>query len=264
MFCQNCGAQVPDGNAFCPYCGTSTGQPRQQPWPQPPKKNNTLFIALVALVAVLLITTVVLVFVLVSRDSGSSDSDRDDSRTEEKDTGKDKDTGDDQDADDPGSGASDAGSVAEAMAVSWFTADVDAMLDLLPDELIEVMEKSGIDLNGDFLESEKDLRDLFRRTCRELNQDFLGGITLSKSDIKFGNLEEDRNKTEDLKDDVIDLYADEYDITVKDFAVYVGTLTATVDGERGSVDLYVPAIKIGSRWYVDLFNLNDLLWEPFI
>ena len=35
MFCTNCGNQVADGSAFCPYCGTSFAQTQQQPQQQP-------------------------------------------------------------------------------------------------------------------------------------------------------------------------------------------------------------------------------------
>ncbi len=35
MFCKNCGAQIPDGSAFCGNCGTSMNEPVSQPNPQP-------------------------------------------------------------------------------------------------------------------------------------------------------------------------------------------------------------------------------------
>ena len=34
MFCESCGSQVPDGQAFCSNCGTPIAQPAQ-PAPQP-------------------------------------------------------------------------------------------------------------------------------------------------------------------------------------------------------------------------------------
>ena len=35
MICKNCGAQLPDGVAFCTNCGTAVEAPQQEPQPQP-------------------------------------------------------------------------------------------------------------------------------------------------------------------------------------------------------------------------------------
>jgi hypothetical protein len=48
MFCNKCGSQVPEGNAFCGVCGTpmrvqANYQPVQQPAPQPAKEKRGLF-----------------------------------------------------------------------------------------------------------------------------------------------------------------------------------------------------------------------------
>ncbi len=271
MFCQKCGTQLPDGAAFCPACGWSAAQ-QSRPQPQPPKKNNTLLIVLIALVAALFIAAVVLTIVLVSRDSGSSDSGRDDSKTEEKDTGKDKDAakdkdaGDDPDADDPGSGASDAGSVAKAAVLTWFASDADAMLDLLPDEFIKAIEESGVYLFGELYRSKSDLKDLFRDACRQLYRDvdLIAGLEPEDVKVEFGSTEKDREMTEALKAAVTDTYADDYGLKVKDAAVYNGEFTVTANGSKESFQFSVPLIKLGSKWYVDLFTLNELLWEPFI
>lgn len=42
MFCKNCGKQIKDDIAFCPYCGTQTGVPQGQNAQKPKNKNMDL------------------------------------------------------------------------------------------------------------------------------------------------------------------------------------------------------------------------------
>ena len=69
MFCQTCGAKLPDGAAFCPVCGSAAGKPPKPA--MPPKKKTGPLITLIVLVAAILVASVALVFVLLSRDGGS-------------------------------------------------------------------------------------------------------------------------------------------------------------------------------------------------
>ena len=49
MFCQKCGSQIENGDAFCQVCGTRVGVPVQQPMPGPyypqQQESNGLAIA---------------------------------------------------------------------------------------------------------------------------------------------------------------------------------------------------------------------------
>ena len=249
MFCQKCGTQLPDGAAFCPVCGWSAArQPQPQPL-QPPKKNNTLLIVLLALVAVLFIASVALTIVLVSRDSGSSGGSS--SKTEEEDNSK--------------SESSDAASVAEAFIVGLFTDDVDAMTDQIPEELYEVMVDMG-EANT-VSQMKRQVKNFFQEIIDDFYDelDILYRVDPRDVKVKVSGLKKDRDETNDLKDEVIDAYADAYDVTVKDFAAYTCTLTVTVNGEKETFDdFYIPLIKLGSKWYIDAYSVNNELFEPFI
>lgn len=44
MFCNNCGKELADGSAFCPYCGTKQLETQQsQPQPQPVNQNQNQY-----------------------------------------------------------------------------------------------------------------------------------------------------------------------------------------------------------------------------
>ena len=255
MICQTCGSQIPDGNAFCPICGSSTSLPYQTQ-PQPPKKNNTALIAVIALAAVLLIAVIVLVVVLLTRDTGSSgsQSDRDDTRTEEKDTNKDTDDTKSQEED-----------VVETFLVALFKNDASTMADQVPNALLEAaVEVGDYDSVSQAKRSIKsDLQDIADAFYDEV--DILYGADPDDVKVKVSGIKKDRTETNYLKDEVVDAYADTYDVTVKDFAAYTCTLTVTVDGDKDTFDdFYVPLVKIGSGWYIDIYSLNDELFEPFI
>lgn len=64
MFCRNCGKEVPDGNAFCEYCGTKVGVVNEVK-PQNKKSKKPLIISLVSVV---IVAVIVVVLVLVFSD----------------------------------------------------------------------------------------------------------------------------------------------------------------------------------------------------
>ena len=70
MQCSKCGARFPDGNRFCPNCGTPVQAPQpnvqQAPQPAPKKKNTGLVIALTA-VSVLLVAAIAAIVILLPK-----------------------------------------------------------------------------------------------------------------------------------------------------------------------------------------------------
>lgn len=246
MYCQNCGSRLPEGTSFCPNCGAGVGQ--QIPAPKPPKKKNGLLIALTALVAVLFVATVVLVIVLVAggSDSGGSSSSRTDK--DDEDTGK--------------AGASSAEAAAEAFIVGWFSDDVDAMLRQVPDELIEASVEKGV--YGSVSESRRDLKNTLQDAIDDLYDEVLYNADSRDVKVKVSGLKKDLDETEYMENEVLDAY-DEFNITIKDFAAYTGKITVTVDGEKETFDdFYVTVVKLGNRWYIDVYSIFDELFEPFI
>lgn len=259
MFCPNCGTQLPDGTVYCPVCGAAAGQ---RPASNDPKKPNWLLIALIALVAVLLVTTVVLVIVLVARDSDKGGSSGwDDSGSDMGGISSSK-----PDEEGPGNegeiSAATAEDVAEAFVVAWFSDDADAMMEQIPNELVEAMVEAGrydtVSQARRYMKS--DLQDIID----DLYDEVLYGADPKDVKVKVSGLKKDREETEELMGEVVDAYKDEYDITVKGFAAYSGKITVTVDGDKETFDdFYIPVIKLASGWYIDSYSIGVLL-EPFI
>ena len=67
MYCRNCGKQIKDGAAFCPYCGAKTAVKKAEPTISlkevPEKKKSSKIIPLVVVVIVLLILVTGRIFV---------------------------------------------------------------------------------------------------------------------------------------------------------------------------------------------------------
>lgn len=95
MFCQKCGAQVPDGVGFCSGCGSAmnaapaasaapVAPAAPVAAPQPPKKNTGVIIGVVAAVAVIAIVLVVLFATGVL--GGNKDKDKDEDKSETTET----------------------------------------------------------------------------------------------------------------------------------------------------------------------------------
>ncbi len=52
MFCSKCGKEIPDNTVFCNFCGANQTASSDTAKPQQPKKNNTMKIVIIAVVAV--------------------------------------------------------------------------------------------------------------------------------------------------------------------------------------------------------------------
>ncbi len=222
MYCGKCGSFNQDGSPFCQNCGTPLAAqtvPQQQPYPpqqQPKKKKTGLIIGLcVAITAV--ITGLVFLGVWLFGD------------------GK----------DDNKKGSESPEAVVKALVQAMESGDVDAWLELIPEEVFDA-----------YLES-KDL------TKREFRKEYQGQAEVDGVSLSMEDLEVESVKKSELRE-LQELY-ETLDLEITDAADVSYTLVISFldeDGEKYSEDIYGTgqaqvAVKIGGKWYLH----NSDFWE---
>lgn len=268
MFCSKCGANNPDGAAFCSTCGArlaGEAQPVSQPTPQqapipqpapqpynnftPQKKSNTGLIVAIAVAVVVVIGIVAALFILKPWDSGSSGGGGSKKDTEKTDTNDDNNDNNDENNDDTDVEGGDVAAEAIEAFVSW---DVDAILDLFPEELFEAAAE-----NGDMTvrEAKEYMRDAMEMALEEADLDYDPG----KAKVKVTVTGEDTYSKRELST-IIDTYDEYFSMTVDDAKIIIVDITGTYDGQKETYeDVEVPMVKIGRSWYFDYSNTDGLV-----
>lgn len=210
MFCGNCGAQNPDGAVHCGNCGAplNAGPAALAGAADAAvaKRNRTIGIAVVAAIAAIIVVAVVLIAVLA------------------------------------GGGGSPKG-VAVDMVEAVFDADIDKIVNMIPDKLIKGYAKE------EGISSREAREDFTYMLKRELNDDYLGMFEFT---VKAGDVEKyDRDELSDIKD----MYSD-FGVKVKDARTVEVEITVKLLGQKESEDIDVPVVKIGGDWYVDFLGLD--------
>lgn len=119
--------------------------------------------------------------------------------------------------------------------------NVEKMLSVFPDE---IMDEADLD--------KSDIRDL---------QEELEDI-MDDEDIKISFEIKD---TKDVKRSTLrelqDLYDDAYDLEVTDAKTIKAKVTAEVDGDKEKETMEFGVVKIGGKWYMDIYNSNGLFYS---
>ena len=257
MFCQKCGTQLPDGAAFCPVCGSGTGQPPQpqppqpqlpQPQPsqppqqpKPPKKVSTVRIVFIALVAALFIASVVLVIVLVSRDSGSSGSGSkgSSSKTEEK------------------GGFSEPEDLLAYYVENVLAMDTRKLIENVPDAEIEAYadaeDISKSEAKKEMLESLQDALDYLADEYDEIDPEKVGKVSVEIRDKDTWTTKEVRAFNEAYEDE------NGVALNVEEGMTVEVKLTVKYDGDTYKyIASGIDVLKIDGSWYVYSFNIYDI------
>lgn len=129
-----------------------------------------------------------------------------------------------------------------------FEADGNQILKSIPDELIDqAMEESGMSRK----EMASYLGDELGSMFEELDY-YLDDWSVSHKIT--GTDKYDSDELAELKED----YKDYYDIKIKDALIVEVEMTVKAAGMEESTEIEIGVIKIGSSWYVDMDNVDDL------
>lgn len=270
MFCPYCGTKNPDEAAFCCSCGAKlpgaapkpapqpepVSQPapapqsgpipqpasQPQPWavPQPQpynpypynpvpaqKKSHTGLIVGLVLAAVAVFIGIVTAVILLLRPWDSSVKSK----------------------------SVEGGDVAVRMLEAYIGYDVDAILDLLPDDFYEVMaEESDMTVR----EVKEYMGDILEMTLDEMGDP---GYDPDKAKLKVtvtGDAAYSKSRLAKIRDAYEELH-----LTIDDAKLVIVDMTATYEGEKNTRnDVEVPLVKVGRKWYMD-FNSMDAFAAQF-
>ena len=230
MFCGKCGTHIPDGAAFCPSCGNTTGaqspanpqptanaQPTAyaQPTAATKKKISTNTIIGIAAVAAVVIAVAVILICIFAGGGGS--------------------------------GAKSPEAVVEKyVKATVIDMDADAFLDCIHPDILKVAAEDEFD--GDVDELKDQLREQMDG-LKEMMDGFGDSVKISYKILESEDIED-----EDL-DDIIEYFEDEYGVKVT--AAANVTFEQRTQGEMmgqqvdQTQETSVTAIKIDGKWYID-------------
>lgn len=216
MFCKWCGAEVKNTDIYCPKCGGKLNNPSTT------DENNVLPVvrtdkktrrkAIIAAGVLILTAVIAAVFLLGGRSYRET---------------------------------------VDQFFEATFTADVNAIVKLIPDAVIEnAMEENGYDRDemSEFLQEGADtLQEQINRLASYLGEDWeVSHDILGAEDITGEEFEEIKTAYDDMDAEVSSAKSVDVKMTVK-------------SGEtENSVQLNIPVIKVGRSWYLDIMNLEDI------
>lgn len=218
MFCGNCGTRNPDDAVFCMGCGMPLhGGQRVMPAAMPRKKKPYLAIGIGIAVAVVLVLMVPAVLLGMTLFGG---------RSEEE--------------------------TLQQFVDAEFDADVEAIMELLPDGTMEyVLEEEGYafyERNEMIEDVEEDLQDQL---------DILDSYMGEGWEISYEVVTEDDLSGWDLKN-IQEVY-EAMDVKVSAAKTFGVRLIVSGQGMNTSKGMNISMVKVGRSWYLDFISMGGLL-----
>lgn len=121
------------------------------------------------------------------------------------------------------------------------TCNMDKMLSVFPDK---VLDEADLD--------KSDIRDL-QKALEDIMDDEEARISFKIKDIK----DVKRSALRELQE----LYDDEYDLKITDAKTIKTKVTVEIDDEKEKETFEFGVVKIGSKWYMDVFSNSGLLYS---
>lgn len=214
MFCGKCGAQNADNAEFCINCGTKLkkGSNESRAITLPDQNDKNKKIGIIAVVVLVIVVILIGIFLFGGRSYKST---------------------------------------IKKYVDATFAADVDAMLDLLPDKMVDYeLEEEEMD-SDDFDEMVDDLNEQLQDQLDSLDN-YLG----EGWKISYEITDDENIKGEDL-DHIKEAYEDA-DIKVSAAKKAKVEITLKADETENSNTLDISLIKVGRSWYLDVMSMGNL------
>ena len=134
---------------------------------------------------------------------------------------------------------------------AYIKSDVNKMFKLFPEDLIEyAMDEEGYD-KDDLNDFKDDLEDQLQNNHDRMEEYYGDDCSLSYKIVDVEDI------TGDDLDDKKDTYK-ECDVKVSAAKRVEVKLTIKSEDDKESEKIYIPVIKVGRSWYLDIFNMGGL------